>query len=156
MESVTSAVTGRFAITPSFAEMSWHRTLCGVVGLMARSPIHRVYSVADIERLIVPPLRARQAIVVEERGHIVGFGSVALLTEEAQQGYRDGKRRIKAEDWSAGQNIWLIDVVAPYGHAAHVTKALRHELRDRGFAGEYVNFRRNKGTGERRYARVMI
>ena len=156
MESVTSAVTGRFAITPSFAEMSWHRTLCGVVGLMARSSIHRGWSVADIERLIVPPLKARQAVIVEERGHIVGFGSVALLTDEAQQGYREGTRRIRPSDWSAGGHIWLVDVIAPYGHASQVTRALRLDFCERGFGGQYVNFRRNKGTGERRYARVMI
>lgn len=154
-EGIRSTVSGRFAIMPMFGGFAWQRTLCGVVGLMARSPIHRGWSVADIERLIVPPLKARQAIVIEEGAQIVGFGSVALLTDEAQEGYREGRRRIKLGDWSAGRNIWLVDVIAPYGHAAQVTRALREEYRWRGHAGEYVNFRRNKG-GERRYARVKI
>jgi hemolysin-activating ACP:hemolysin acyltransferase len=34
-------------------------TLLGVIDLMAQSEIHRRWSVADIQRLIAPPLRSR-------------------------------------------------------------------------------------------------
>lgn len=129
--------------------------LGGIVSLMMRSPIHREYTVADLDRLVVPPLTLGQCIVLSIGTDIVGFGSYAFLNETAETGFISGARKLETGDWDAGDRIWLLDLVAPYGHGSKVTSLMRTGLRGQGHQGKTIRFRRNKG-GPRRYSQVTI
>lgn len=135
--------------------MSGHEAVGAVVRLMAMSPVHEHWTCHDIERLVVPPLDLGQCILLKEGLLPVAWGSYAFLTPEAEAGYRSGLRRLQADDWNAGDRLWLVDVVAPFGHGPQVTSALRRKMRDEGRAGQLVYFRRNK-AGKRRYSEAVI
>lgn len=136
---------------------SWNAAVVGVLALLARSPVHRDWRVSDIERLILPPLALGQCVLIREHARIVAFASYALLTDGAEEGYVGGARLLQPGDWDAGENVWLIDAFAPFGHARAVTRELRELLRGRGFAARDINFRRSyAGKAQRRYARVQI
>jgi cytolysin-activating lysine-acyltransferase len=131
-------------------------TLLGVIDLMAQSEIHRRWSVADIQRLIAPPIDLGQAVLLISGDRPVGYASYALLTEEAETGYIDGTRKLQAGDWNAGDRLWWIDAIAPHGHARFLPRQLKSLLRSRGLGNREIRFRRSyTDTRSRRYARAM-
>lgn len=135
----------------------WHAAVCGVLDLMTRSPRHRSFNVADIERVILPPMLQDQAIFLADEGHrIMAYGSIALLTDEAAQGYIDGTRKLQPGDWSEGDQIWLIDAIAPFGHARQLTTAIRSLARERGHAGRHIRFRRAYPDGSTRISKALL
>jgi hemolysin-activating ACP:hemolysin acyltransferase len=155
MRDTSTTATVLFGSADHVAD--WNATLVGVLGLMARSPLHSRWSVADVERLIVPPLALGQCAVLRDGPHVVGFASYALLTEEAEIGYVEGTRKIQPTDWNAGDRLWLVDVIAPYGHARQVMRHGRAMLKARGLGGHDVNFKKVYTTDRpRRTARVKV
>lgn len=126
-----------------------------VVRLMDLSPLHRRDTVADANRLVLPPIMAGQCVHVHEGGRLVGWGSWAMLTEDAEAGYVLGHRKIRPEDWNAGNRLWLVDVIAPFGHAREVTGRVRFALRSAGHRGRPIRFRRNKGGGHRYSSAIL-
>lgn len=126
-----------------------------VVGLMTASPIHRDWTVADIERLIVPPLMLGQYVAIAEKDQMLAFATYAFLSQEAMDGFVSGQRKLRASDWRSGPHKWLIDAIAPSGHARPAMGMVRAALRRDGYRGDVIRFRRNKG-GVRRYAQVVL
>ena len=45
-----------------------------------------------------------------------------------------GAVRLKPEDWRSGDNLWLIDLCAPFGGGEYILK----ELREKVFKGQKV------------------
>lgn len=135
----------------------WHAAICGVLDLMTRSARHRSFSVADVERLILPPLLADQAVVLsDESSRIVAFGSIGLLTDDAARGYIEGTRKLQPVDWNAGDQVWLMDAIAPFGHARQLTTAIRSLARERGHAGRHICFRRTYPDGTHRISKALL
>lgn len=142
------------AIPPQ--QYQWHATLTGILDLMTRSARHRAFTIADFERLVLPPLLANQAVILNDGQRIVAFGSVAALNEEAAQGYRDGTRKLQPGDWNSGDEIWLMDAIAPFGHARQLTTAIRAACRARGLAGRHIHFRRTYPDGSTRISKALL
>jgi len=97
--------------------------------LMGQSDEHENYTVADIHRLILPPVAAQQFRIWEVESHPVAFLTWAMLNEDAEQGYLDGTRKLQPDDWQAGKSLWLIDFIAPYGGVREIVREGRAHLR---------------------------
>lgn len=108
------------------------KLLGDVVLLMANSDFHGRWFIDDLERLIIPPLELDQFYTFEVEGRVVGFVSWAFLLPEAVQGYVDGTRKIQPEDWNAGGERWVIDLIAPFGNAGEVIKDFRRRSDEAG------------------------
>ena len=123
---------------------------------MERSPVHRKWYVHDLVRLLYPPAHLGQVVIVtDDSGRLAGFGTYGLFSKEVADGYRNGTRQIQPQDWNSGDELWLVDVVAPNGAAKHVTRLVRVKAAELGYKGKYIHFRRNYG-GEIRFSRAMI
>jgi len=131
------------------------RLFGGVVGLLAVSPVHRDWTVSDIERLIVPPMRLGQFVVLRKRDHIFAYGSWALFGDMAEDGYVTGRRKIQPEDWRSGDRLWAVDVIAPHGDVREIVAMMRADLLRRGYQGRTIRFRRVKATS-RRLTRLTV
>lgn len=120
------------------------------MSLMAASPIHRVWTVADIGRLILPPIALDQYVMLrDEADRPVAFGTWAFLTREAQKGFQWETRKLQASDWNAGRIPWGIDVICIDGNPRRLIEAMRARLRAEGHAGKVIKFRRQKPSGIR-------
>jgi cytolysin-activating lysine-acyltransferase len=136
--------------------MSGAEFVAQAILLMERSPLHRRWMVADLVRLIYPPTHLGQVVVVTDaRGRLAGFGTIGLFSQEAAEGYRMGVRPIQPQDWRSGDELWLVDVVAPGGAAKAVTRLVRAKAVELGYKGKYIHFRRNY-SGKLRFSRAMI
>jgi len=95
---------------------------------MMHSPMHRHLFLTDLEWLLLPPLLLKQFRVYRRDKVPFAYVSWALLTAEVEDHFRNGVRRLKPGDWNAGDRLWLIDFIAPFGGADAVVKDLREEL----------------------------
>lgn len=123
--------------------------------LMSQSEVHRSWSVDALCRLVIPPLANGTHAGIQNNGRLVAWASWAFLNDQAVQGFVGDTRLLHPHDWESGQNIWLIDVVAPFGHAWDVTRLARQGLRNNGFQGQHIHFKRTKGRSHR-FGKVMI
>ncbi len=119
------------------AEMLW---------LMTRTPSHRHFFIADAEWLIFPPIaRAQFRMYREENGSPAGCVLWASLSDEVQARVEAGATRLAPNDWQSGDNLWIIDVIAPNGKAG----AMVEDMRNTVFKGKAFKFHATGQDGKR-------
>ena len=96
--------------------------------LMMNSPAHRHLFMTDLEWLLMPSLLHQQFRIFRRDNVPVAFVSWAWLTEDAEKRFLSGVRRLQPGDWKAGDRLWLIDLIAPFGGLDAVTKELREKV----------------------------
>lgn len=95
-----------------------------VVMAMMMLPRYRHQSLADLQHLVLEPLIRDRIAIAQRQGDnpaaqdIAGVAIWASLSDEAEGRLRDQIKggawpvRLRSEDWTSGQNNWLIDVIA--------------------------------------------
>tara|TARA_Y100000114_G_C11751350_1_gene324469 strand:+ start:1717 stop:2109 length:393 start_codon:yes stop_codon:yes gene_type:complete len=98
-----------------------------------------------IYNLIIPPLELGQYIFYEDKEVPLCWASWALLSDEVSKLYAEQKYNLKAEDWNSGNNLWLVNIICPYGGGSIALRRL-DKIREERDLPKVVNFRR-LGTG---------
>ncbi|OGT91057.1 MAG: hypothetical protein A2514_09320 [Gammaproteobacteria bacterium RIFOXYD12_FULL_61_37] len=99
-----------------------------IVGLMLGSEMYRRYFINDIGAVFLPPIHLNQFRIYRQGERPVGLVTWAWLTEETERKYVAGKYNLRPEDWNAGDLGWIIDFMAPFGHAAKIVHDLKHNI----------------------------
>ena len=76
-----------------------------------------------------------------------------MLPEEAEEGYKNRTRKIQPHDWNSGNNLWLIDVICPFGGTRIAIKRLDNLRKELGLPNR-VNFHRSKRLGSNKVNNV--
>lgn len=121
------------------------------VALATASPRHRNWTVADIERLFWPPIIAGQCLVAIEDDKPVGFMSWAFLSEDVATGFANRTRILQADEWASGEQLWIIDLIAPFGHCKEF---VRFAI-EKQFPGQVGFASRLRPSGERGVAKFI-
>lgn len=126
-----------------------------ITALLMRSPGHKHYSLADLEWLILPAVLSNQFALAGAKAKSntamtvpVGVALWARVSEEVDQEIAanlDRPLRLRPDQWSSGDNLWLIDVVA----SAEVGRALIGQLSRTVFAGKSFKMRIADAEGNR-------
>ena len=92
---------------------------------------------------IVIPMILGNYIILREGSKIVAYASWGFFSKQVSQAKMVERRwLLTRDDYDTGREIWLMDVIAPYGHyrkiIAHLVKR-KHEL---GLHDDRINFRR--------------
>lgn len=127
-----------------------------VLDLTLKSKTHAKWSLEDCYRLLATPLNLGQCVVLQEGGELVGFATFAMMSDEASEAFTRATRKLQPQDWTSGDNIWLIDCIAPYGHGTVVARLLRKHLCRLGHKGKMISFRRNYEDGNSRISRSKL
>jgi len=100
-----------------------------VVGVLMRSQHYRQYKIADLEWLVVPPVAAGQFRIGEVKPDpkqnaaipvaVVLWASVSPEVDKRLTEADTMEFRLKPEEWTSGNIIWLV-------HAAGETRFVRH------------------------------
>jgi cytolysin-activating lysine-acyltransferase len=89
--------------------------------LLTQSPLHRVFSIGDLEWLVMPPLIHRQFYIFRDADKPIGLALWARCTPETvaklERGMIEPENRLSLEDWVSGEALWLIELVAPFADA---------------------------------------
>lgn len=93
-------------------EMTW---------LLTQSPLHKVFSIADLEWLIMPALIHQQFYLFRDGDQPVGLAMWAKCSPNAaaklDRGMIEPENRLTLEEWNSGQQVWLVDLIAPFATA---------------------------------------
>lgn len=120
-----------------------HLAVCAALELFNLSDIHYCRTVADVYRLVVPAIRLEQFLCWFDQGKPVVFVTWAWLSEEATDGFVNRTRQLQPEDFQhthEDDQLWIIDVVAPFGHGSKAVRYLTDHLSDQA---DYALFCRN-------------
>ncbi|MFW2439264.1 MAG: toxin-activating lysine-acyltransferase [Arenicellales bacterium] len=105
-----------------------------VVWLYTQSPASRYYFIQDMESRVLPALVLDQCKVYLQTsgGSLpIAYVSWAYLSPDAEERFL-ATQRIAPSDWKSGENLWLIDVLAPFGGEQAILKELfNDELKNR-------------------------
>jgi len=85
--------------------------------------------------MTIPPIALGQFRLWRKSGLPLAFGSWAYLSDEAAARAKNDIRRLSPIDWKSGDNLILMDLIAPFG----VGEAAMRELREgllKGKSGE--------------------
>ena len=100
-----------------------------IASLMISSDLHVHYSLQDIRDIFLPAVDCNQfKIYYNQKKLPVGFICWAFLTDEIDKLYQEGKYKIKPTDWNSGENGWLIELIAPFGHGKKIISELKHDI----------------------------
>lgn len=93
-------------------EMTW---------LLTQSPLHRGFALGDLEWLVMPALVHQQFYIFRDGEKPVGLALWAKCSADAEAKLERGmvapENRLSLEDWSSGDRIWLVDLIAPFANA---------------------------------------
>src|ERR1044072_4191025 len=93
-------------------EMTW---------LLTQSPLHRALAIGDLEWLVMPVLIHRQFYLFRDGDQPVGLAMWAKCGPEARAKLEGGmiqpENRLTLEEWTNGDEIWLVDLIAPFANA---------------------------------------
>jgi cytolysin-activating lysine-acyltransferase len=90
-------------------EMTW---------LLSQSPLHRALSIGDLEWLVMPALIHEQFYMFRDGDKPVGLAMWAKCGPQAVKkldaGMIEPENRLSLEEWTNGDQIWLVDLIAPF------------------------------------------
>jgi cytolysin-activating lysine-acyltransferase len=96
--------------------------------MLSTSPAHRLMFLADLNWLVVPPVRLNQFRLVRKAGRAIAYVSWALVNEEVEQRLTAGAKRLKPDEWQCGDTPFIIDLVAPLGNGDEIIEGLKKSV----------------------------
>ncbi|MEJ8562321.1 toxin-activating lysine-acyltransferase [Yoonia sp. GPGPB17] len=119
--------------------------------LYSLSEIHQSWPIASLHKWLLPPLERGQYRLYHQGQRPVGFVTWAWMSEQVEQEYIHKKGALDKHQWKTGDRIWIIDFIAPFGHAWMIAE----DLRQNRFSTDIGRFLRVKpGTERMRIAYV--
>ncbi len=103
--------------------------------LYARDPVKKFMFVGDIDWAVLPPIVLDQCRLYTKGGLPYAFVTWALVSPEVAQRLRSPQPKIAPHEWKSGEEVWLIDAIAPFGQLEETLK----ELIEKNFAGKKVS-----------------
>ncbi len=98
--------------------------------LYMQSVPHKYFFIQDIEARVLSPIMLEQCklyIKTETTGLPMAFVSWAYLSEEAGRRYALSHHLAPA-DWNSGEELWIIDMIAPFGGGEKIYQELHHSI----------------------------
>jgi cytolysin-activating lysine-acyltransferase len=100
-----------------------------VASLMIGSDLHISYNLHDLRNIFIHAIDCNQfRIYHNKQGLPIGFVCWAFLSDEVEKLYIQGKYKLKPQDWNSGNNGWIIEFIAPFGHAKKIISDLRNNI----------------------------
>lgn len=99
-----------------------------ITWLMMQQGGTRNLLLADLEWRIMPALVLDQARLHMKDESPLAFVTWARLSAEAANRYRQAPHRLTPSDWKSGDQIWIVDLVAPFGGARETIDELKGKL----------------------------
>jgi len=96
-----------------------------VTWLMMQQGGTRHTLLSELEWRVLPPLVLDQAKLYMRDNAPIAYVSWAKLSNAAALRYKTAPHHLASNDWQSGDEVWIIDLFAPFGQAQEVMKDLR-------------------------------
>jgi len=137
---------GAPTVSHMLGEMTW---------LLSQSPLHRALAIGDLEWLVMPALLVEQFYVFRDGDKPVGLALWAkcgpAAVKKLDKGMIEPENRLSLEEWSNGDQIWLVDLIAPFADAQNRHReVMMADLISGPLAGQAFSFHQtDPATGKR-------
>lgn len=127
-------------------EMTW---------LLTQSPLHRHFQLNDLEWLVMPALIHQQFYMFRDGDQPVGLAlwakCKAAAVKKLEGGMIEPENRLALDEWNNGDQIWLVDLIAPFTNAENKHREIMMaDLMSGPLAGQAFNFHQtDPNTGKR-------
>lgn len=126
------------------------KTVSQVLGeitwLLTQSPLHKQLFIGDLEWFAMPAILLEQFRIWNGPNSPAAVAFWALVSDETQERLQAGAHKLRPDEWKAGQNLWLIELVAPFG----ATDEILADLSASVFEGAPFKFHNVGPDGQRR------
>ena len=104
---------------------------------------HKDDSIHVICAEIVWPMIMGNYIMIREQGKLVAYASWGMFSKKiAAEKMVARSWLLEREDYDTGKEIWLMDVIAPFGHTRAIIAELVKRKHALGLHNDRINFRR--------------
>jgi hemolysin-activating ACP:hemolysin acyltransferase len=115
-----------------------------VVNLSSNSALHKEYGYVDCVINFAYPLLKNQYAVYKVDNKTVGYASWAWFSQETEEiFFSESKITAEPNIVNSGKICWIIDVIAPFGHARQTVVYATKLSKEQGIDTENVKFQRN-------------
>jgi len=114
---------------PPPATTIW-RALGGVLAILSVMPAYKFYSLADVEWMVVPALRAKQCRLCHKGTRPIGVVLWARLDAATASQMLDPRFRLRPDQWTCGDQVWVTDLVHVGGSDPELSNAMLQDLRN--------------------------
>jgi len=102
--------------------------LGAVTWLMMQHNATRHTLISELEWRVMPPMVLDQAKLYLRDNAPIAFVSWAKLSDTVAKRYCTAPHQLVAADWQSGEQVWIVDLYAPFGGAAEVLQDLRNSV----------------------------
>ncbi len=111
-----------------FFKLNNAQCLLECLKLMELSAVHKKWNVKDIGRFIYTPIVNDMIFMVASPKRACAFLTYAFLDDRVEKSLLDPNLKFKGNDWASGDNLRLMEFVAPLGHAKEIIKFFRRTI----------------------------
>jgi len=119
-----------------------------IVWLLSQSPLHKHLMIADLEWFCMPAILLEQFRVFYGTTTPAAVALWASVSEETEERLKSGAGKLRPDEWKAGDRLWLMEVVAPFGGQDEILQDLSKTV----FAGKPFKFHHTTPQGARTVA----
>jgi len=117
-----------------------------ILSLMSNSPQHQYFFIQDLQWLLVPALLHRQFRIFWIQNIPVDYISWAGISEETEVRLLRSHPRLRPDEWTGGDWLWVIDFFCPPGDKDELKDAIMAP-----FEGKEVWVRGGNGNASVRF-----
>lgn len=136
-----SGAQPQLTVSDVFGQITW---------LMTQSKTHRNFFISDLEWMVMPPVLLKQFRLFPGKTQPLGCALWAKLSAEVEQRLEAGVARLAPQDWNSGDRLWLVELLAPFGHQEKMIEDLKTTI----FAGQQFKMHSVTADGKRKVVTV--
>ncbi len=110
------------SVSPLYPNKDVLQVVGEVCFLCFHSKIHQHWSMRDIGRVFEPAIYLKQFHIYRARNVPRGLVTWAKLDGAAEAKHSSGAGLDKFDEWQSGQQFWIMDLIAPWGHGKAIIK----------------------------------
>jgi cytolysin-activating lysine-acyltransferase len=107
-----------------------------IAWLMSQSPIHKQFFISDLEWFVMTPVLLQQFRLFYDKDKPIGVVFWAFANQEVAEMLARGTTKLRPQDWKSGDQLWVAEVLAPFGGAEEMVKDLKAKV----FPGREIRF----------------
>lgn len=119
---------GMIAVTPLYPNNDVLKVIGEVCFLCFHSTTHRNWTMKSIRRIFEPPVFLKYFHIYRARNVPRGLVTWAKLDQTAEAKHMKGEGLDTFDEWQSGDQFWIIDLIAPWGHGKAIIKDIMDNI----------------------------
>ena len=129
---------------PEGAAKKTSEVLGEITWLLSQSPLHKRMFIADLEWFVMTPVLLQQFRLYYDQQKPIGVILWARANAEVAEMLGQGITKLRPQDWQSGDEIWVVEAIAPFGGAEEMVR----DLKDKVFADREVRYLATDVSGQ--------